>query len=950
MIRERLETLALAAPEKPALLAPGQAALSRRGLADACASFAAVLEEAGIGPQSRVAIVLPGGAVMALASLAVMTTAAAMPCNPEATPQELAAFLDQVRPDLLVTSRRHQGLAWQAGQAAGVPAIDLTWTGEDAAGVFACANAVTARPRAAADAGEADDLPALIIATSGTSARPKMVPLSRRNLLAAIDGLIASLALGPDDLCLNMMPQFHIGGMWDTVAGSLFSGGAVACIGVFSATAFQRGIAEFAPTWTQAVPAMTAEILRADDGTALSCLRLLRSVSAPLPPALREDFEARFGVPIIEIYGMSETAGTITSNPLPPAERPVGSVGLPVHLSVRIVGEDGAELPAGATGEVEVAGASVITGYLEAPEANRESFRDGHLRTGDLGRFGADGHLYLTGRSKDQINRGGEKIAPTEIDNALIAHPFVADAACFAVPDASLGEDIAAAVILEPGAPQGVEADILAALRTRLSYFKIPRRLLVVETLPRTRGGKLQRRLLPQMLAQPLAEEPEARPQAPFEAPQTPLAQLIARLWQEILECGPVGLGDNFFDLGGTSLKAAFFISRMEQHFDGQIVYVSSLYEAPEVALYEAFLRRHHPAIAAMAEARALAPGSVEDDAVTPQMMDRLKAAIAPSLKAGDETDAPRNPQAIFILCPPRSGSTLLRAMLGGHPGLFAPPELYLLSHATLADRRDWYRGPHASQLEGAVRALMEARQAGPEDALAEIARGEAGGLPTAAFYRQLQGAIGERTLVDKTPVYGVRPEILARIESLFEQPLYVHLARHPYGMIASFEEARLGQLWWPRLVGPDAAPAQRACPFGERQFAQLLWRLIHGNIADFLAGIPPERRMLLRYEDVVARPEAEMARFCAFAGLDFAPEMLTPTDRAPARMTDGLHAASRMIGDPKFHRHQAIDATAADRWKASLDHDFLAEETWNLARELGYSDTVAQSRVEIEL
>ena len=946
MIRERLERLALAAPEKPALLAPGQRPLSRRGLADACSGFAGVLHEAGIGPESRVAIVLPGGAVMALASLAVMGSAAAMPCNPEATAEELAAFLDQARPDLLLTSRRHQGLAWQAGEAAGVPAIDLTWTGEDAAGVFACANAVTVRPRAAAAAGEADDLPALIIQTSGTSARPKMVPLSRRNLLAAIDGLIASLALTPDDLCLNMMPQFHIGGMWDTVAGSLLSGGAVACIGVFSATAFQRGIAEFAPTWTQAVPAMTAEILRADDGTALSCLRLLRSVSAPLPPALREGFEARFGVPIIEIYGMSETAGTITSNPLPPAERPVGSVGLPVHLAVRIVGEDGAELPVGATGEVEVAGASVITGYLEAPEANRESFRDGHLRTGDLGRFDADGHLYLTGRSKDQINRGGEKIAPSEVDNALIAHPFVADAACFAVPDKSLGEDIAAAVILEPGAPEGVEADILATLRTRLTYFKIPKRLLVFDALPRTKGGKLQRRLLPQMLAARLAEAPQAAPRAPYAAPTSAVGTLVADLWEEIIGEGPMGLGDNFFAMGGTSLKAAFFVSRLEQRFDGQIVYVSSVYEAPTVALYEAFLRRHYPEIVAMIEREELAPETGAESAVTPQMAERLRAAIALTLR-GAAVAAERNPRAIFILSPPRSGSTLLRAMLAGHPGLFAPPELYLLSFDAMAERRDWFQGPHGSQLEGAVRALMEARQAGAEDCFAEIARAEAEGRSTQAFYRTLQEAIAPRLLVDKTPVYAVRPEILARAEALFEAPLYVHLTRHPYGMIASFEEAKLGQLWWPRLVGPHAPDEQRASPFSERQLGQLLWSLIHGNILAFLEGIPAERRMSLRYEDVVADPEAEMRRFCDFAGLDYAAAMLAPQDRAAARMTDGIHAASRMIGDPKFHRHGGISTASSERWRERFDHDFLDEATWALARRLGFEETVAEGRVE---
>ncbi len=949
MIRGRIDTLARQAPERPALLAPGQPALSREALADACAAFTATLEEAGIGPGHRIAIVLPAGPVMALASLAVMQAAAAMPCNPEATAEELAAFLEQARPALMLTSRRHLPLAWQAAQDAGVPALDLTWSQDDPAGRFSCGDMPHVTAAVGAGDIDPDHAPALIIQTSGTSARPKLVPLSRTNLVAAADGLIASLDLGEDDLCLNMMPQFHIGGIWDTVAGSLLSGGAVACMGVFSATAFQRAVREFAPTWTQAVPAMAAEILRADDGTALSCLRLVRSVSAPLPPALREAFEARFQVPVIEIYGMSETAGVITSNPLPPAKRPVGSVGLPVHLSLRIVGEDGQPLPQGQTGEVEVAGASVTTGYIDAPEANAEAFHDGYLRTGDLGHFDAAGHLYLTGRSKDQINRGGEKIAPTEVDNLLAAHPWVADAACFAVPDASLGEDIAAAVILKPGAPDDVERDILAFLRTRLSYFKVPRRLVVLDALPRTKGGKLQRRLLPGIVGAMASQEAPPTPQTAFEAPQSPVSRMIALLWEQVIGTGPFGLQSNFFDMGGNSLKAAFFVSLLEQAHENQIVYVSSVYDAPTVVAYEAFLTQHYPEIVARISRQALAPERRQDEHVDAAMLADLRAAIAPTLRSGTAAEQPANPRALFILSPPRSGSTLLRAMLGGHPGLFAPPELYMLSYETLADRRAWYEGPHASQLEGAVRALMAARDAPADPCFAAICRAETEGQTAQAFYRDLQEAIAPRLLIDKTPVYAVDPRVLARMEAMFDSPLYVHLARHPYGMIRSFEEARLGQLWWPRLIGPDAPAHLRACPYSDRQFAQLIWMLIHGNVLAFLEGIDPARRLMLRYEDVVCDPEAQMRRFSGFAGLPYDPAMIAPTDRAPGRMTDGVRPESRMIGDPKFHRHQAISTSSAEQWKEHYDHDFLDAETWRLAGLLGYSETVADSRVEID-
>ncbi|MBN9020507.1 MAG: sulfotransferase [Rhizobiales bacterium] len=324
---------------------------------------------------------------------------------------------------------------------------------------------------------------------------------------------------------------------------------------------------------------------------------------------------------------------------------------------------------------------------------------------------------------------------------------------------------------------------------------------------------------------------------------------------------------------------------------------------------------------------------------VTPALRARFAAAIGDPLP---RFTAPprRNPRAILIVGAPRSGSTLLRAMLAGHPSLFAPPELYLLSHADLAARRAWYGTAHASQLEGLPRALMGARGVGADEAVAEIGTLEAAAFGMPQTYGLLQTAIGARILVDKTPFYGVHRHVLAAAEAIFEDVFFLHLSRHPYGMIRSFEEARLAQLWWPRLAGPDAGPS----PFHPRQLAELVWERIHATVATFLAERDAGASLHVRYEDLVADPEGTCRAISAAIGIAFHAGMLDPLGDPAARMTDGLHPDSRMIGDPKFHGHGTIARDAADRWRDSYDEDFLSPEAWSLADALGHGTKLAKA------
>jgi amino acid adenylation domain-containing protein len=286
----------------------------------------------------------------------------------------------------------------------------------------------------------------------------------------------------------------------------------------------------------------------------------------------------------------------------------------------------------------------------------------------------------------------------------------------------------------------------------------------------------------------------------------------------------------------------------------------------------------------------------------------------------------PKNPPAVFVLAPPRSGTTLMRVLLGGHPRLFAPPELELLSYNTLAERKATYTGRDAFWLEGLVRAVMEVRGCTAEEATETIAVWEEEGWTSKRAYGQLQAWLGERILVDKTPSYALDATILERAEEDFEEPLYVHLVRHPYGMIRSFEEAKLDQIFF-----------RREHPFERRELAELIWLISQENILRFLETVPAKRRHLVRFEELVRDPEPVLRGLCTFLGLDFHPSMLEPYEDRSRRMTDGVHAESRMLGDVKFHTHSGIDASTAERWKEAYQNDFLGAPTAAMASALGY-------------
>ena len=377
-----------------------------------------------------------------------------------------------------------------------IPVIGLHPQADAAAGSFhldvsSIAAATPAKPGAAGP----DDM-ALVLHTSGTTARPKIVPLTNRNLAASAEHIADSLALGPADICLNVMPLFHIHGLIAAVLSSLRAGAGVCCTPGFNAFKFGEWLGEVRPTWYTAAPTMHQAILmrmRANPERARAAgLRLIRSSSASLPPQVMQELEEVFGSPVVEAYGMTEAAHQMASNPLPPRARKPGAVGLAAGPEIAVMTDDGAILPQGSVGEVVIRGPNVTLGYASNPDANTRAFTDGWFRTGDQGRIDDEGYLFLTGRLKEQINRGGEKISPLEVDVVLLDHPSVAQVVTFGVPHAKLGEEVGAVVVLHPGAT-ATEQEIRDFCATRLAAYKVPRHVVLRDDIPKGATGKVQR-------------------------------------------------------------------------------------------------------------------------------------------------------------------------------------------------------------------------------------------------------------------------------------------------------------------------------------------------------------------------------------------------------------------------------------------------------------------------
>jgi acyl-CoA synthetase (AMP-forming)/AMP-acid ligase II len=530
-LRHLLEHHAKRIPDAPAILAPGREPLSYRGLHWQVGQIGRTLRANGIGRHDRVVVVLPNGPEMAVATLAVAASAVSAPVNPTFEARELEKYFADLRPRALLTEAGVEGAARRTAVACGMRIVEVSTDQNAEAGLFTLTGdqggTLDEVVSPVAEVVSPGDV-ALLLLTSGTTAGPKIVPLTHANICASAYHWGAAMALTETDRCLNMVPLFHAAFVANILA-SLAAGASVVCAPGFDPGRFFSWLTLCRPTWYGANPpthrAIVAEAPHHREQIADCRLRFIRSSSAPLPPRELAELEQTFATPVVQTYGMTETAsGPVAANPLPPGRRKPGSVGVPVGLEVAIIDEAGGFLPAGRTGQVVVRGASVMAGYDGDPAAaNRDAFAGDWFKTRDIGFFDGDGYLFLVGRSEETIFRGDvDRVAPREVEEALLEHPAVAEAVAFAVPHPALGEEVAAAVTLRPGA-MATPNEIRGFVVGRLADFKVPREVLVVAQLPKGPTGKVQRA----GLAAKLGIESPVLPQQTFvEAPPRERAKL----------------------------------------------------------------------------------------------------------------------------------------------------------------------------------------------------------------------------------------------------------------------------------------------------------------------------------------------------------------------------------------------------------------------------------------
>ena len=567
-------------PDVAAIKAPGRVPLTYARLLSQIQAVRESLNAFGLSRNDRVVIVVDNGPEMAVAFMALASCVTAVPLNSAYRADEFRFYLCRLNAKALVVKAEHETDVRKVAQDLGLTIIDLVPQQHAEAGAFELrcnsggAIRQTAFPRG-------DDV-ALILHTSGTTSAPKIVPLTHENICAQARNNQVSLQLKTSDTCLNIMPLFHSTGLVGVVLSSLISGASVVCPPGFYAPQVFDWLAEFQPTWFTAVPSMHQAIVaraRLDkQDQVISTLRFIRSSSTALSQQLMSELEQLFRVPIVESYGMTE-CGMIACNPLPPQRRKPRSAGVPTIIELKITDQNGRESSTGTEGEIVVRGACVISKYEEDAQVNEESFRNGWFKTGDQGFIDEDGFVFITGRLKEIINRAGEKVAPLEVDQALLEHPLVAQAVTFPVKNELLGEEVAAAVVTNGNVS---ETELREFVFSRLAAFKVPRQILIVDEIPKGSFGKLQRSRLAELLHAAACDQDGSAGKREYVAPRTPDEMVLADIWSRILRVEMIGIEDDFFRLGGDSILATQVVAHVRQILGVELSPIA-MFETPTI-------------------------------------------------------------------------------------------------------------------------------------------------------------------------------------------------------------------------------------------------------------------------------------------------------------------------------------------------------------------------------
>jgi len=463
-----------------AIIVPGKPALTRTyaQLSHDVLAFQTKIAKLGITPGSAVSIALPNSYPFIVAFLAASwQRAIAAPLNPAYKQSEFEFYIDDLKSSLvLVPEGQVSGPAVKAAKKYQAAVAECYWNGNEVVLDIKNVAKLQGKGNKAVEQAQPEDV-ALVLHTSGTTGRPKAVPLSHRNLTRTMNNIKATYNLNSKDRTMLVMPLFHVHGLLCGFLAPLLTGGSVVVPAKFSASDFWRDFQEHKANWYTAVPTIHQILLKSPLPSPVPQIRFIRSCSSPLSPKVFHELEKALKAPVLEAYAMTEAAHQMTSNPLPPGKRQPGSVGIGQGVEVRILDQSGKEVPQGSEAEICIKGENVTKGYLNNPEANKTSFTDsGFFRTGDQGKMDPDGYVIITGRIKELINKGGEKISPIEVDNVVAQHPKVAEAVSFAMPDEMYGQDVGLAVVIKEGQQLTAE-ELKGWLTEKMAKFKLPKKV-----------------------------------------------------------------------------------------------------------------------------------------------------------------------------------------------------------------------------------------------------------------------------------------------------------------------------------------------------------------------------------------------------------------------------------------------------------------------------------------
>lgn len=912
--------------------------------------LAQYLFKRGVQPETLVGICLERGIGAVVAILGVLKAGAAyLPLDPDYPPQRLSFMVADAKVSVLLTQRSL------------LPHF-RTDDRQDI-GDFVCLDedwpAISLEPPEAPDNRATDNNLAYVIFTSGSTGVPKGVLIERHGLCNMASAQLQVFGLKPGDRVLHFSSLSFDASVFEIFMA--FRAGATLVIAPPEARVPGPALLKLLRDERVTIVTLPPSVLAALPVEELENLRFVSVAGEACSAELVERWAP--GRRFFNLYGPTEaTVWATLSECVAGGSKPSIGKAIP-NTRVHLLDAEGLPTRPGEPGELYIEGAGLARGYLNRPELNAQKFVMRSLstepetrwyKTGDVGRLLPDGNIDFIGRQDDQVKLRGFRIELGEIEAVLRSHPGVRDAVVALKQNAGGEQKLVGYFVprndamawREAACGGGEGAGTLAVsrqgsilrgyLEEKLPHYMVPAALVPMEFLPLSIQGKVDRAALPE------PAEDRSLLSGDYVAPRNGFEARLAAIWARVLKVDHVGVLDNFFELGGDSLTGAVLINALQNDLGIQL-YIVALFDSPTVAEQAVYLRKHFPeatgegtVIPAQSKAKHSHGSHAEQDVyprITATDIERFRG-LAAAWHRGDERPQrwkqPRNPRMAFILAPPRSGSSLLRIMLAGHPHLFAPPELEMLSFDTLQQRRDRLGGRVGFMKEGLIRALMEAKQCGAEQAKRIVEAHETRGDSVQSFYRLLQDWIGDRLLVDKSTTYALSSEVLQRAEEGFEDNVYIHLVRHPYGMMRSFEEARLDRV----LTFDDTRD------YPVRQFAELVWILSHQNILGFLSGVPAHRQLRVHFEDMVREPRPVIERICGMLGVDFDPLMVEPYQQQAHRMTDGLTAQSAGMSDPKFHSHKKIDPGIADRWRGFYKEDFLSGHAWQLAEELGYPRT----------